>query len=49
MMINGMTNASNHHKKSPSRYLARLIGSKYGKAIDTPLILKSYLFRFIIL
>jgi superfamily I DNA and/or RNA helicase len=39
MMLNGWTAASKHHKKSPARILARLVSSKYGKLIDTPLIL----------
>jgi hypothetical protein len=38
MMINGWTAASSvSHRKSPSRSLARLVESKYGKIIDTPL------------
>src|ERR687897_50659 len=39
MMINGWTAAAMHNKKSPARSLARLVSSKYGKLIDTPLIL----------
>jgi hypothetical protein len=39
MMLNGWTAASKRHKKSPARSLARLVSSKYGKLIDTPLIL----------
>jgi superfamily I DNA and/or RNA helicase len=40
MMINGWTAASSvNHRKSPTRNLARLVESKYGKIIDTPRVL----------
>jgi superfamily I DNA and/or RNA helicase len=39
MMLNGWTNASVSHRKSPARNLAHLVESKYGKIIDTPKII----------
>jgi superfamily I DNA and/or RNA helicase len=41
MMLNGWTTTSSiNHRKSPSRNLARSVDSKYGKIIDTPIVLR---------
>src|SRR5215467_6509263 len=40
MMLNGWTSSSaRYHYKSPTRNLARLVDSRYGKVIDVPRIL----------
>ena len=40
MMLNGWTTASSiNHGKSPSHNLARPVESKYGKIVDTPIVL----------
>ena len=39
-MLNGRTTTSEHHRKSPARNLARLVDSKYGKVVETPVSFK---------
>jgi len=39
MMLNGWTNSSSlYHRKSPSRSLAQLVDSRYGRIISSPFI-----------